>query len=142
MDAPMNEQRIALLSRIKESLVKVESNAARIKRSNTRLLYSSLVASAIATALAGLTAAIGPLAGQGASAWKITCGAVAVLTGFSGLFTGIHQKFSISEKLARAMTCAGRLRALEIALSITLRDPIEVAKEYEELSANYQEILI
>jgi hypothetical protein len=136
------EPKTAILRRIREGLGKAQGRAEKLKRTNTRLIYLSLSSSTIATALAGLTAAVGPLAGEGPPAWRLTCAAIAVVTALSGLLSGMHQRMNISDQLARAITCAGRFRALEVALTVTGRDVLQVAKEYEELIANYQEYVV
>jgi len=137
----MEEKRNHILSKVIDNRIKLEETVRNLKKINARYTYISIIASALATLLSGLTAALGPLVGQGAPAWKLTCGSVAVLTAFAGLFTGIHQRFSIPEKLAKAYTCLGRLNSFEIALTITQRDPIMVAKEYEEFAVGYQDFL-
>jgi len=136
------DERGLLLQKIKECLRKVEIISTNLKKSNSRYITISLVASALATLLAGLTAVLGPLAGQGASAWRFTCGAVAGFTALAGLMTGLHQRLSIGDRLAKAYACAGRLNALEIALTITKRDPVLVAKEFEEVTASYPDFIL
>ncbi|HVO73482.1 MAG TPA: hypothetical protein VMT35_05635 [Ignavibacteriaceae bacterium] len=142
MENSIDKERNIIREKIKESLLKVNTQAARLRSSNFRLITVSLCASAFATLLAGLTAALGPLAGQGAPAWKITCGAVAGFTALAGLMTGLHQKLGISDRLAKSFACAGRLNSLEISLSISKKDPVSIAKEYEELIGSYPELLL
>lgn len=133
--------REALLVRIKDGLNRSGSRTAELRRANSRLIWLSLIASAVATMLAAVTAAAGPLAGEGPPAWRLTCGSIAVLTGMSGLLTGAHQRLNVSEKLASAIACTGKLRSMELALTVTGRDPGEVARDYEDLVATYQEFL-
>ncbi|MGE5798141.1 MAG: hypothetical protein ACM34N_15255 [Ignavibacteria bacterium] len=142
MENSVDAERNIIREKIKESLRKVNAQAGKLKKANSRLIFINLIATAIATLLAGLTAALGPLAGQGPPAWKLTCGAVAGFTALSGLMTGLHQKLSISEKLAKSFACAGRLNSLEISLSISKKDPGIAAKEYEELISSYPELLL
>ena len=137
-DAPKE----AMLARIRDGLKKVEARAGSLRRTSSRLVWLSLIASAIATILAGATAAAGPLVGEGPPAWRFTCGGIAVLTGFSGLLTGAHQRFNVSEKLAGALACAGKLCSLELALAVTGRDVVDVAPEYEDVVAANQEYLV
>ncbi len=142
MENSIDVERQAVQQKIKESLQKVNMHVMKLRSANFRLITISLIASALATLLAGLTAALGPLAGQGPPAWKITCGAVAGFTALAGLMTGLHQKFSISERLAKSFSCAGRLNSLDLALSVSKKDPGAVAKEYEELISNYPDLLL
>ncbi len=137
----MEEKRDFILTKVNNNKFKLEATVKELKKLNSRYTYISIFASALATLISGLTAALGPLVGQGGPAWKLTCGSVAVLTAFAGIFTGIHQRFAIPEKLSKAYTCLGRLNSFEIALTITQRDPIMVAKEYEEFAAGYQDFL-
>lgn len=104
-------------SEIKESLSKAKEKLASIRKSNSRFIVVSLVASVLATLLAGSTAALGPLSGQGPVAWKWTCGFVAVLTATATVFTGLQKQFMTSERLAKATECVGKLRAIDFSLS-------------------------
>ena len=130
-----------LLKRIQDSRLKVETVSKNLKKANSRFIYISIIASSLATLLSGLTAALGPLAGQGAPAWKITCGGVAVLTAFAGIFTGLHQRMSIPERLSKCYLCLGKLNSLELALTVTKRDPLGVAKDFEDVIVSYQDFL-
>jgi hypothetical protein len=141
MDTSINEQSKFIKTKIAECLQKVELLSAGLKKSNSRLITISLIASGLATLLAGLTAALGPLAGQGPPAWKFTCGAVAVFTALAGITTGFHQKFAISERLAKVYACAGRLRSLELSVNLSGKDPVTAAKEFEEITSLYPEFI-
>jgi hypothetical protein len=134
--------RSAMLSRIREHLTKVEKTASRLRRTNTSLILVSTAASAFAAILAGLTAARGPMVAQGTTGWKITCGVVALLSGCAGVFTGLHQKLAVTDRLSKTLDCAGKLRALEIALTINYRDPAEVSKEYQQIVSEFQHCLM
>lgn len=136
------DSKAAMLERLQTSLRAAEGHAERLKRTNTRLIWLSLTGSSLATLLAGITAAAGPLAGEGVPAWRLTCGAIAVLTALSGLLSGFHQRLNISERLGKALACAGRLRGLELALAVTGRDVREVAGDYEDVVAGYQEFIL
>jgi hypothetical protein len=142
MESSVDAERNVVRERIKESLQKVNAQAVKLRNANFRLVTVSLCVSALATLLAGLTAALGPLAGQGPSAWKLTCAAVAGFTALAGLMTGLHQKLSISDKLAKSFACAGRLNSLEISLALSKKDPETAVKEYEELLTSYPELLV
>ncbi len=136
------ERRAAMLQRVQANVQTAKAHVARLKRTNRRLLYTSILASTLATAVAGLAAAFGMPEGAAPSAWRLTCGGVAVLTAVAGIFSGVHQRFNITENMAKAVACVGRLRALELALTVTHRDPVEVAREYEEVAAAYQDFLV
>ena len=128
-----------LRQQIEQHMGYAEAAYQRLRRANLRLLAASLTATAVATALAGLTAATGPLAGQGPPAWKWSCGAIAVITALSGILTGLLQHLRLPERSAQALTCAARLRALHVALGLARRDPADVARDYEEVIAQFPE---
>jgi hypothetical protein len=137
-----HDPKAAMPERIQSGLRTAEAHARRLKRLNTRLIWLSLIGTSLATVLAGVTAAAGPLAGEGTPAWRLTCGAIAVLTALSGLLSGFHQRMNISERLANALACAGRLRGLELALTVTGRNVQEVAADYEDVVTGYQEYIV
>lgn len=134
-------QREALLVNVRESLRKAEGQSVRLRRGDSRFVYTSLVSSSAATVVAGLAAALGPVLGKGPSAWKLTCAVVAGLTACSTLLSGIHKQLAVPERLGKATACIGKLRALEIDLTLGNREALQVAKEYQELAVNYQEFV-
>ena len=134
--------RTVLVSRIQEHLRRVEGKVGRLRRLNVRVVSANLDCSTLATLVAGLTAASGPLMGEGASAWRWTCGIVAVVTAGTGLTTLLQQRLKVPEQLARSLTCAGKLRSLELALQLARVAPEEVGQEYEQLITTYPEELI
>lgn len=142
MQTSAADPRSLLVTRIQEQLQRLERRVMRLRRMNVRVVTLSLVLSTIATALAGLTAATGPLVGAGPTAWRWTCGLVAVVTAAAALTTGIQQRFKVPEQLARSLTCVGKLRSLELALQLSRGTPDDVAQEYEALLASYPEELV
>ena len=136
------EQRDAMLLKTRESLRRAEAQSVRLRRGDSRFVYTSLVTSSLATIVAGLAAALGPVLGKGPPAWKLTCGVVAGLTACATLLSGIHKQLAITDRLGKANACVGKLRALEIDLTLGNRDVLEVAKEYQELAVNYQEVIL
>src|SRR5690606_23226005 len=129
------------VTRIQEQLQRLERRRARLRSLNTRVVTLNLVLSAIATALAGVTAVTGPLVGEGPPAWRWTCGLVAVVTAAAALTTGIQQRFHVPEWLGRTLACVGKLRSLELELQLSRSTPEEAAGEYEELLESYPEEL-
>jgi hypothetical protein len=73
--------------------------------------------------------------------WVTTCGAAAVLSLVAGLSTGLHKGLGVSTRLSRASTCAGKLRALELAASLGRRDSVELARECEQVAVEYADLL-
>lgn len=137
MHTTADDGQALLLDRIRTDLRRIETRSRELDRLDFQLMAASLAATTLATLLAGLTAALGPLAGEGPPAWRWTCGAIAVITALSGAATGAHQRFRVPERRADALACAGRLRGLEVALGIARRDPVEAAREYQEILAQY-----
>ncbi len=141
MDSP-NDSRSALLTRIREGIRTSDTVASDLKKKNSRYITTGVIASALSTVIAATAAALGPVIGQGPSAWKFTCGAVAICTGIATVVSGLQKQLSIAEKLAKATSCAGKLHSLEFALTINNRDTAEIAKEYEIVIASYPEIIL
>lgn len=126
------------------SLKKAESQVSALRKKNSRFIYISLIASVLATLLAGSTAFVGPLAGQGPSAWKWTCGIVAVFTATATVFTGLHKQLTISERLAKATECVGKLKSINFTLSASNSDSDneEIIKGYKKVLEEYSEYII
>lgn len=127
---------------INDGLLKSEAHVKKLRIMNSRFIYLSLIASVLATLIAGLTAILGPLAGQGPPAWKATCGLIAVFTAVATVFTGLHKQLTVSERLAKATLCAGKLKSIELTLSINENNTDEALKEYKEVIANYGEFIV
>jgi len=129
---------------ILESLHKVEAQILKLKKTNSRFIYISLIASVFATLLAGSTAFLGPLAGQGPPAWKWTCGIIAVFTATATIFTGLHKQLTVSERLAKATECAGKLKSINFSLisSENESDKKEIINEYKIVLEVYSEYII
>jgi hypothetical protein len=122
-----------ILHHIHAARTNAEAKASALRRRNTRLVTLGLFTSGLGTILAGFAAAAGPLGGKGTGAWKMTCGIIAALTACATLLAGLNQQLSIPDRLARATACAGRLRALEVEITVAHRNPTEVAEQYEQV---------
>lgn len=129
---------------IKESLDKAQQQVAKLRKTNSRFIYISLTASVLATLLAGLTAFNGPIAGQGPPAWKWTCGIVAVFTATATVFTGLHKQLTVSERLAKATECTGKLKSILISLErsgLSESDKDNILNEYRKVVEVYSEFV-
>ncbi|MBX2992322.1 MAG: hypothetical protein KF749_14320 [Bacteroidetes bacterium] len=135
------DPRSALLERIREGIRTAETQSAGLKKKNSRYSTTGIVAGALSTVIAATVASIGPIIGQGAPAWKLTCGFIALCTGVATVTTGLQKQLSVTERYAKAVACAGKLRSLEFALTVTNRETGEVAKEYESAIASYSDVL-
>jgi hypothetical protein len=141
MQPTTEHARERLGARVREHLQRVERRVARLRRLNVQTLALSLVFSTIATLLAGLTAASGPLVGEGPPAWRWSCALIALVTAAATFTTGIQQRFKVPEQLARALACAGQLRSLDLGLELARLAPDAAGAEYEQLLVSYPEEL-
>jgi uncharacterized protein (DUF1810 family) len=142
----MDESQHELLRLVRQQAARVEQAAARLRRGNHRSIYVGLIAGALATFVAGLTAVKGaPLieveAAAKALAWRWTCGISAALTLVATLATGLQKSLALPDRQAAATACLGRLRALELALSVRGLAAADAAREYEAILAQHVELL-
>lgn len=131
-----------MTNEIQESLSKSEKNYERLKKTNSRFILISLTASVIATLLAGVTAFSGPVAGAGPTAWKWTCGIVAMFTATATVFTGLHKQLTVSERLAKSIECTGKLKSLAFSIKLEDCNKDEIAKEYRRILEVYSEYIV
>ncbi|HMS34486.1 MAG TPA: hypothetical protein PKC91_10405 [Ignavibacteria bacterium] len=131
---------------IKETLDKAQLHVNKLRKQNSRFIYISLIASVLATLLAGFTAVNGkPLAGQGPGAWSWTCGVVAIFTATATVFTGLHKQFTVPERLAKATECVGKLKSVLISLErsdIKDSDKDALLTEYKRIVEVYSEFIV
>ncbi len=133
-----------MLNEIQESLSKAQKHVTNLRKTNSRFIYISLIASVFATLIAGLTAFSGPIVGQGPPAWKWTCGIVAVFTATATVFTGLHKQLTVSERLAKATECVGKLKSALVSLEnsgMTDAEKNEILKEYKKIIEVYSEFI-
>lgn len=135
------DTRSALLDRIREGIRAAEAQTIDLKKKNSRYITTGIAASAFSTVIAGTVAAVGPIIGQGAPAWKLTCGFIALCTGVATVAGGLQKQHNVSERFAKAAACTGKLRSLEFALTVANRKTPEVANEYESVIAGYSDVL-
>jgi hypothetical protein len=126
-----------LLERLQAEIARADRAILRLAKLHRWFVVGGLSLTGLATAVAGFASAAGPPVGEGPPAWRITCGAVAFCTALAGVFTGLNERFDYGGRLASARTCATRLRALELSLSIRARDEEDVARQYEEILSQH-----
>lgn len=124
-----------LLQQIRRRRQQAVQQVRSLRRSHSWLTYGGVTCSSLATLIAGWAAATGPIVGEGTPAWKMTCGVVAVFTAAAGMMGGVQQGSQLTDRMSRLVSHAAKLGALEIALTVSGRDPAEVAREYETLIA-------
>ncbi len=133
-----------MIKQVQESLSKAQANLTKLRKTNSRFIYISLIASVLATLIAGLTAFSGPIAGQGTSAWKWTCGIVAIFTAGAAVFTGLQKQLTISERLAKVIECVGKLKSILIGMEnadMDSSDKKEFVTEYKKVVEIYSEYI-
>jgi hypothetical protein len=122
-------------------LSKAEAYASRLQTINTRLLVAGLLNSAGATLVAGVTAAGGPIVGEGIPGWRLACIVAAVLGFVSTVTIGLSQQLKISERLANGQECLGKLRRLDLSIATGSRNWDEITEEYQSIVATYPDVI-
>lgn len=141
MSADQNAQRSVLSKKLRSSLEQAGNFVKKRKKLNTALVVSSVISSAAATLIAGLTAAQGPVVGTGTEGWRMACTAAAVF-GFSAtVSSGISQQLKVNEKLVLGTQCLKQLQTLDIGLSTGSKDIDEAAQEYRDIVHTYPEMM-
>jgi len=135
------QNREALERRVKDNLQKVREHTTKLRKSNSQLLVASIITSGTSTLVAGITAAQGPVIGDGVSGWRIACIIAAVFAFAATVCTGLTQQLKIAERLAEGNQCFSRLNALDVAIVMGNRSWEDLAKEYEEITKTYSEFL-
>ena len=138
---PATDKKERLTQSIQESLARVERNASRFERMNTSLLIATIVTSAAVTLVNAITAAQGPIVGEGTSGWKLSCLIGAVLAFFATVATAVNQQMKLNDKSSKARVCVGRLRALKVSLDIGSREVSSISEEYAGLASEFAEVL-
>ena len=128
------QDRTALAQRVKASLQKAEGIVSGLRKANARLLITGMASSAASTLVAGITAAQGPVVGEGIEGWRVACIVAAVFGFVSTVSTGLTQQLKISDRLSKGTQCVGRLKSLDIVIATGSRAWEEIVKEYEEIA--------
>ncbi len=93
------QDRDALTQRVKASLQKAEKIISGQRKANTRLVVTGMTNSAASTLVAGITAAQGPIVGEGIEGWRIACIVAAVFGFASTISTGLSQQLKIRDPI-------------------------------------------
>ena len=131
----------AFTARLKQSLQFARANTSKLRKLHTGFLIASIVSSSATTLVAAITAAQGPIIGEGPEGWKISC-IIAAFFGFTAtICVGLNQQLKVSDRLSKSNQCLGRLQSLDVATDIGSRNTNEIMKEFEELVKVYPEIM-
>jgi hypothetical protein len=125
---------------VKDSLHKAQDHISSLRTTNTILLIASILSSAATTLVAGGTALIGPIGGEGDAGWRIACIVAAFFAFTSTVTTALTQQMKINERLIQATQCVGRLRALDVTIATGSQSWEEITKEYGEIVKTYPEL--
>jgi hypothetical protein len=139
MSVESTENKDNLKQYIQESLQNAELNASRSRRFNSFLLITSILTASATTMVTAVTAATGPIIGEGTEGWKISCIIAAALGFVTTVCVGINQAFSFAQRLSRLNECAGRLRALEVSMKTGRAHWDDIATEYAAIVRDFTE---
>jgi hypothetical protein len=131
----------AVAKSVKASLLKAEGIISGRRKANTSLLVTGMATSAASTFVAGLTAAQGPLIGEGIEGWRVSCIIAAVFAFAATISTGLSQQLKINDRIAEGTQCVGKLKSLDVAITTGSRSWEEITKEYEEIAKTYPEFI-
>jgi MFS family permease len=129
------------ISRVRDSLRKVELQTIQIRKTNTSLSFGGMASAGIATLVAGLTSALGPLVGEGISGWRLACIVAALFSFIATIVAGLNQQLRLNDRLSENQKCLGRLSALEFSITSGSQNWAEITKEYSEILRSYPELL-
>ena len=130
----------ALARRVRRSLEKAERHASRLRNTNTRLLIFGVFNSGVSTLVTGVTAAQGPVVGEGIPGWRMACIVGAVFGFATTVSVGLNQQLKLGERLSEANQRLGRLKFLDVAMDTGSRTWAEISEEYEEILRTYPNI--
>jgi len=134
-------KREQLTQRINDSLKKAETYTLRLRKTNTRLVVGGIVGSSFSVLVAGGTAIQGPMVLTGIEGWRLACILAAILSLVSTVSIGLMQQLKIGERVPEGLLCIGRLKALDLALTVEEREIDAVAKEYGEILKEYSDVI-
>jgi len=141
MSKPEGQDLKAVSKSIKSSLVKTEKAVSSHRRKNKSLLIASMTFSGASTLVAGITSAGGPIIGSGIEGWRLACIVAAVLGFISTISTGVSQQLETSDHLLEGTLCLGKLKSLDMSITIGSRTREEIIKEYEQIAESYPKFI-
>ncbi len=131
-----------LAQKIAESLQKTRAEVDRLRRINTFAIVFGLLSSAATTLVTGITAAHGPVVGEGPTGWKMSCLVAAILAFVATISVGLPQQLQLGDRLAQYNQALGRLKSLDVAIVTASRSWDEIAHEYEDIVRTYPNIIL
>ena len=141
MTEKLEQSHDALARRVRQSLEKGERYASRVKSQNTGFLIFGVCNSGVATLVTGVTAAGGPVVGEGIPGWRLACIVGAVFGFATTVSMGLNQQLRLGERLLEAKQCLGQLKLLNVAVDTGSHSWAEISEEYEEILRTYPDIV-
>jgi len=141
MSADLVEERKNLVASVKASLRKAEGIVAAHRKNNNFMVITTIISSAGATMIAGITAAVGQSASIGIEGWKTACIIAAVFGLISTVSNGLTQQLKISDRLLEGRQGLGKLRHLDVVITTGRLSWEEITKEYEEIAQVYPDLI-
>jgi hypothetical protein len=130
-----------LADSIKASLRKAEGIVFAYQKNHTRLQTMTIVSSAGATLVAGITAAAGQAAHIGTEGWRIACILAAIFGLLSTVSTGLTQQLKISDRLLEGRQGLSKLKHLDVVITTGSVGWDQIAREYEGIAQEYPELI-
>jgi hypothetical protein len=130
-----------LAERVQTSLHKAERQVSRLRKTTTRLLVTSILSSAATTLVTGITAAAGPIVGEGIPGWRLACTVGAVLAFLATVCVGLNEQLRMGDRVSRGQQGVGRLRALDLALATGTRNEEHLLQEYEQVLREWSDLV-
>jgi len=140
MARELNQDHTAFAQIVKDSLQQTQVRVSNLRKTNTWLLLVGIVSSAATTLVAGGTAVTGPVVGDGVAGWRLACIVAAIFAFMSTVCTTFTQQLRINERLTQGVQCAGRLRALDLAIATGNQSWEDITKEYGEIVKVFPEL--
>lgn len=124
---------------VDEDLARAEAYLHSYRPWDNRLLVTGILFGAIATVLAGGSAATGAAAVEAFGGWQPLCFCVAGLSMLATIAAALHKQLGITERLIEAEQCVAELRTL--ALMSTYSEAEQVAEQLAQVRQQYARVL-
>lgn len=135
------EERTKVTESVKASLRKAGAIVSDYRKKKNRLLTTTMISSTAVTLVAGITAAIGPVAGTGVEGWRMACIIAAIFGFVSTVSTGLSEQLKISDRISDGSQGIGRLKYLDVLITTGNKSWEEITDEYEEIAKAYPDLI-
>jgi hypothetical protein len=142
MSDAQNKKHEEVLGLIRSGIEKAGGHVKNYRRWDFALLIIGIVFGVLATIITGGTAIGGEPVMKSLGGWRAICAVAAVFTGIATVCGTIHKTFQLTARTTAAIDCNAKLKALELSLIISEKDPLEVAESYNQILKEHSESLI